>query len=460
MLDISLQNLARILGAGYQGVTNIFPKGVAIDSRQVKEGDLFFALKGEKADGHQFIDAAIENGAVGAVVSDLAAVSHLEAKNLLICQEPMKLLQKLAKLVRQNLQVPVVAITGSTGKTTTKDLTFSILQKVYNTIKTEGNFNNELGLPLTLCSLNKSHEALVLEMGMRGLGQIDFLCELAQPTHGIITNIGQVHAELLGSQEKIAQAKAELIKFIPPHGTVVLNIADKKLLESWVKECQAKVFWFGFDSNADIWAEDIEYKGELGSKFKVYINDECREIETNIPGQHNILNTLAAIGIARSMDIDWDDIRKGLSDAELTAMRLQIETSPKGVKIINDTYNANPTSMEAALKVLGQSVGKRRIAVLGDMYELGIYQEKGHKLMGQIAFEQNIDLLVPVGELGQLIGLGAKEAGMDAAKIVFATSIDDALKFLESILEKGDTVLVKGSRGMKMEGIVQGLMED
>jgi len=209
MLDISLHYLSKILGAGYQGTSNVFAKGVAIDSRKVKEGDLFFALKGENVDGHQFIGQAIKNGAVGAVVSDLAAVNYPEEKNLVICQNPVNLLQKLAKLIRQNTQIPVIAITGSTGKTTTKDLTFSILNQAFNTAKTEGNYNNELGLPLTLCHLDKSREALVLEMGMRGLGQIAFLCEIAQPTHGIITNIGQVHAELLGSQEKIAQAKAE-----------------------------------------------------------------------------------------------------------------------------------------------------------------------------------------------------------------------------------------------------------
>lgn len=458
MLDISLQNLAKILGAGYQGNSEVKASGVAIDSRRVQKGDLFFALPGEKVDGHEFIDEALAKGAVGAVISDVNLVKAPEDKNLIICRNPLKLLQDLAKLVRQNTNIPVVAITGSTGKTTTKDLIFSILSQTYNCLKTEGNYNNELGLPLTLCKLNREHEAAVLEMGMRGLGQISFLCEIAQPTLGVITNIGQVHAELLGSQEKIAQAKAELLEYLPPQGTVVLNIDAQSILKHWLKNFQGQVLWFGLREEADIRAKNIQYLGEEGSKFTVIINEEEEEITVNIPGEHNIQNALAGIGIARTLGVGWEHIKRGLRQAQLTGMRLEILENDIGVKILNDTYNANPTSMAASLKTLAHFSGTRKIAVLGDMYELGIYEEEGHKLMGQIACREKVDLLVAVGNLGKLIGQGAIEAGLDPQKVVFAANNEDTARILKGYLNKGDVVLVKGSRGMQMEEIVNELM--
>lgn len=458
MLDLTIQNLAKFLGGRYQGATNIIPKGVAIDSRKVKDGDLFFALKGENTDGHDFIDTAFANGAIGAVISNLNLVTNIQDKNLLICEDPLRLLQDLAKLIRQNMHIPVIAVTGSTGKTTTKDMIFSILAQKYHTVKTEGNHNNELGLPLTLCSIDKSHEALILEMGMRGLGQIAFLCQMAQPTCGVITNIGQVHAELLGSQAKIAEAKAELLHYLPSEGTAFLNIQDHKLLSPWLKTCQAKIKWFGLDQNADIYATAFCYKGEEGSRFIVNFEGETQEIELNLPGEHNILNALSAIGIARSLDIDWTQIKKGLASVKLTNMRLQVEKSIQGAKIINDTYNANPASMAAAVRVLAGISGTRKIAVLGDMYELGIYEIEGHKSIGGIIHKEKIDLLVAVGELGKLIGQGAMEAGMPEANVNFSKDTQEALEYLKGQIKANDIILVKGSRGMKMETIVQGLM--
>lgn len=458
MLDLTLQYLAKFLGARYQGAAHVIPRGVAIDSRQVKDGDLFFALKGEKVDGHQFIGAALAQGAVGAVVSNLDWTDNPQDKNLLICEDPLRFLQDLAKLIRQNLNIPVIAVTGSTGKTTTKDMIYSILEQKYLTVKTEGNYNNELGLPLTLCGISREHQALVLEMGMRGLGQIAFLCNMALPTGGVITNIGQVHAELLGSQEKIAQAKAELLEFLPAQGTVLLNIQDRKLLNPWLDKCQAKVVWFGLDQTADIYASAISYQEEEMIKFLVNYQGETQEIELNLPGEHNIQNALSAIGVARSLDIGWEQIQKGLASVQLTAMRLQVGKSPQGAKVVNDTYNANPTSMAAAVRVLSGMGGTRKIAVLGDMYELGIYEVPGHKTIGEIVFQEKIDLLLVVGNLGRLIGQGAIEAGMEKAKVKFFATNQEALDYLKGQIVDGDTVLVKGSRGMKMETIVEGLM--
>ncbi|MFZ5944152.1 MAG: UDP-N-acetylmuramoyl-tripeptide--D-alanyl-D-alanine ligase [Bacillota bacterium] len=458
MLDLNLQNLAKLLGARYQGNSNIYPQRAIIDSRTAQPGDLFFALPGHRVDGHEFVENALQQGAVGAVINNLKAVANPESKNLIICEDPLRFLQDLAKLVRQNLSIPVIGITGSTGKTTTKDLVSHLLSQRYNTLNTQGNYNNELGMPLTLCGLNKSHEAVVLEMGMRGLGQIDFLCQLAKPTHGIITNIGEVHAELLGSQEKIAQAKAELLKNLPQEGTAFLNLQDRKLIEPWLKECKAEVQWYSLHGPSDIFASQIKIMGEAGSQFRVHYLDQTEVITLNIPGEHNISNALAAIGVARSLNLSWAEIKQGLAEVKLTDMRLQIVKGKGGAQIVNDTYNANPTSMEAALKVLAGMSGQRKIAVLGDMYELGRYQEEGHKRMGAVAYKEKIDIIVAVGDLGMLIGMGAMDAGMRQESVILAQTNDDALEYLQKNISKGDVVLVKGSRGMKMENIVQGLV--
>lgn len=458
MLNIPLIDLAKFLGVRYQGEANVVPQGVAIDSRKVQPGDLFFALPGEKVDGHDFVEMAFEKGAVGAVISELSNLKNLRHENLLICKDTLDTLQKLAKLIRENCNIPVIAITGSTGKTTTKDLIASILEQKFKIIKTEGNYNNELGLPLTLCGLDKSHEALVLEMGMRGLGQIDFLCKLAQPNYGVITNIGFTHAEILGSQEKIAEAKAELLKNLPAQGLAILNYHDRELLEPFLDNCQGEIFWFGTEKQADFRIKEIVELTESKTVFILAFQDEEHLVELNIPGEHNIYNAVAAIAIALNLGMEWSLIKKGLANAELTKMRLEIQSNRDGVKVINDTYNANPQSMEAALRVLKKVKGHRKIAVLGDMYELGIYEEEGHKKIGTIAHDLDVDLLIAVGKLGQLIGLGALEAGLEKSRVLIVETNALAIKALQNIIAKDDVVLVKGSRGMKMEEIVQELM--
>ncbi|SMB96439.1 UDP-N-acetylmuramoyl-tripeptide--D-alanyl-D-alanine ligase [Desulfonispora thiosulfatigenes DSM 11270] len=458
MLDISIHYLSKLLGVVYRGKPTVYAKRVAIDSRYVQEGDLFFALPGEKVDGHEYVDQAFEKGAVGAVVTDVKMVKNYEVQNLLITNDTLRGLQDLAKLIRQNSLIPVVAITGSVGKTTTKDILFSLLNKKYNTLKTKGNYNNEIGLPLTLCSLDKNTEAAVIEMGMRGLGQIDFLCNIASPTHAIITNIGKTHAEILGSQENIAKAKAEILKYLPEEGTVLLNLDDKDLLLPYLKECKAKINWFGSDASADYCLESIIDMDENKSIFKLRALDEIVEIELGIPGEHNIINAISAIGVARSLDFDWDSIKEGLKEIELSKMRLQIENSTKGSKIINDAYNANPASMNAALSFLGEFHNKRKVAVLGDMYELGQNEEQEHKLIGEIAQQKNIDKLIVIGKLAKHIGTGAEEAKMEPENIHYFNNNDDAISFLQEYTQKDDVVLVKGSRGMYMEKIVEELM--
>lgn len=458
MLDISLQHLAKLIGIGYRGNSGIFAQRVTIDSRQVKKGDLFFALKGENVDGHQFIEQAFKKGAVGAVVSDFKKISYYKDKAFLLSPDPVKTLQDLAKLIRQNFFGKVVAITGSTGKTSTKDLLFSVLKQKNCVLKSRGNFNNELGLPLTICALDNSHETLILEMGMRGLNQIDFLCKIAQPNLGIITNIGNTHAELLGSREKIAQAKAELLKFIPPEGFVFLPQQDQSLLEPYLKDCKGQVYWFGTDGQCDIKLKDIISTDEKGSRFKVGFNNQVEEFYLPIPGMYNILNSLPVIGLSYLLGIEGSLIKKGLAEVQLTSQRMEIMHTKEGVKLLNDTYNANPASMEAAINFLASYKNKRKIAVLGDMLELGKYEIESHKDIGAHAFSKEINFLIVVGKRGKIIGEGALETGMDKKKIFFAKDNNEVIKFLEQYLQNEDVVLVKGSRGMKMEEIVEAFM--
>ena len=458
MLDISIHYLSKILGVVYRGKSNMFAKGVSIDSREVKEDDLFFALPGENFDGNEFATEALEKGAICAVVTDVEKVKDHEVQNLIITNNTTQTLQDLAKLTRQNCLIPVIAITGSVGKTTTKDILYSILSKKLNTVKTKGNFNNEIGLPMTLCYLDKESEAAVVEMGMRALGQIDFLCDLALPNMAIITNIGTTHAELLGSKENIAKAKAEVLKFIPKDGTVVLNSNDKKLLQPYIKDCKGKIYWFGSQDTADYKLEKIVYTDERKSIFELRALDENIELELGIPGEHNILNAISAVAIARSLNLEWDIIKEGLKDVEMSDMRLQIETSKCGTKIINDSYNANPDSMKAALKFLGEFKNKRKIAVLGDMYELGKDEKKEHELIGEYVQNNKIDKLIVIGELAHSIGKGAENNHMNIEDISYFKENKEALNFLEENVGENDIVLIKGSRGMQMEQIAEGLM--
>ena len=450
-----INEIAQALGYEYKQTEKKPVTGVAIDSRAVKPGDLFVAITGEKTDGHCYLKQALEKGAAGVVISRPEQVALDEFSDYILVTDGVAFVQQLAHWLRAKSNVPVVAVTGSTGKTSTKDFLAALLEPLGDIVVTKGNHNNELGLPLTICGLEENTKVLVVEMGMRGLGQIDFLCKIAEPDCGIITNIGKTHCELLGSQENIAQAKCELLPYIKENGIIALNKKDEPFLQPWLSTCKGNVLWYDAEGKTgDLWASEI-CQNDDGIQYQLHCGNHQQTILLQVQGVHNVSNSLSAIAIAHHLGVSWEQIGECLQKARLTGMRLDITVSDAGVVVINDAYNANPDSMKSALAVLMQRKGNRKIAVLGDMYELGKYEEESHREVGRAAAEQKVDYLIAVGGLGRLIGEAAREAGCSVA---LAETNDQAIQILKQYVASGDVVLVKGSRGMQMEQIVQNLM--
>ncbi len=449
MLKLTLADINKALGYEVYGDEQQEISGICIDSRQVNEKDLFVAIKGEYTDGHRYLKQALMNGASAVAISDKNYL--LQKENILLTDDGIVFIQKLAAFIRQQLTATVIAITGSSGKTTSKDMLFNILSLAAPTVAPVGNHNNELGLPLTVLKSDHQTKYVVLEMGMRGLGQIDFLGRIAKPNYGIITNIGTVHSEFLGSKENIARAKAELLAHIAPEGAVYLNEQDRSLLKQYHSECQGHIYWFGLNQNCDIWADHLE-ENEKGISFEYHTSEEQQCLQLSLNGQHNVENALPVIAIARQLGISWTVIAQGLKQNNRSAMRMERMQATNGALLINDAYNANPQSMIASLTVLAELPYQRKIAVLGDMYELGQYEQEGHFTVGQKASELAIDIVIAVGKLGRLIGESVIDSTINT-KVYFATDNAQAALLLQKILLPNDVVLLKGSRGMKMEEI-------
>lgn len=461
MYKLSLSEIAQAVQAKLTSENfQIEPKGASIDTRKLEPGQLFFALKGEKTDGHSYLAEAQRLGAVAAVVRHVPPEFQKADFPLLLVREPEKALQQLASVQRSLMQGPLIAITGSTGKTTTKDILAAILAERGDILSTQGNYNNQLGLPLTLLSLEEKHWAVITEMGMGNLGEIDLLAKIAEPTHGIITNIGYAHQEVLGSQEKIAQAKAELFPHISPSGGVVLNKQDQLILKPWLQNLSCPVSWFDYLPPADLWPTEIQpNKRDYGYTYQICAEGKRIPVTLSIPGKHNIINSLAAASIARQLGLSWEEIRAGLSKVRLTPMRLEIiQLSEQELTVINDAYNASPDSMVSALEVLREVGGKRRrIAILGDMYELGQHSVQCHLEVGKKTEAIQPTYLITVGELAKHIAKGAIRAGLSEGSTRSFQSNQEALSHLKKIINPGDVVLIKGSRGVKMEEIITGL---
>lgn len=455
MLKLTAAQIAQKLGYSYSGVNESIITAVTCDSRAVEKGSLFVALAGEKNDGHDYIQAAYENGAVAVAAS--RPIKPIDGLVVIKVNDGVKFLQELAALVRINLNAKVIAVTGSYGKTTTKDMLGSVFNKFSSCIS-QGNNNNELGLPLNICRACEDTEILVSEMGMRGLGQIEFLCRIAQPQYGIITNIGTVHSEILGSQEKIAQAKCELLKFIPEDGAVALNWQDNNYLMPYLSTCKGQIIWYNCKERVDgACALDIKTSAEE-SQFTFAWRDYLFPVKLNVAGVHNITNSLAVIVMALILGVSVEDIQLGLANISISGMRLKVEKAKCGALVINDSYNANPEAMQGALQVLSMYEGKKKIAVLGDMYELGKYSESGHRKTGENAYRLKVDRLIAVGELAKDIANGALAAGMAQENVFWTTTNQEATNILRQVLDEESVVLVKGSRGMKMEEIVYEIM--
>lgn len=427
--------------------------GVSTDTRDLVEGMLFVALRGEKFDGHNFLEEAAHKGAMGAIVDkrcDKSKYAHLDM-GIFVVEDTLKAYQQLAHAWREKLDIPVVAITGSNGKTTTKDLTAAVLSGKYKVHKTMGNFNNEIGLPKTLLSLTAQDEVAVVEMGMRGLGQIAELAAIAHPNIGVITNVGEAHMELLGSIANIATAKAELIDAIEIDGYAILN-ADDELVINMANHTKGKVLYYGIQHAADIKAFDIQFTPEGTTRFQAIVGESSGEFHCKTLGMHNVYNCLAAIAVGYAMNLTVDEIQAGLDQLEATPMRFSMHEL-KSWKIINDTYNASPSSTRASLENLKHLPGNRKWLVMGDMFELGNMAIEAHQSVADMACQNNIYGLITMGSLTKHTAARAGELNIPIS--YHAQSHEDAYEFLNKHLEPHDIVLVKGSHGMHMDKIIE-----
>lgn len=427
-------------------------QSVSTDSRTATPGALFIPLMGDNFDGHQFISNAISSGAT--VVLTMKPGIEIKGATVLQVSDTLLALQNLARFHRRRFDGMVIAVTGSNGKTSTKDLLASVLSQKFNVRKSEKNYNNEIGLPLTLLNLESKDEICVVEMGMRGIGEISTLARIAEPDVGIITNVGVSHIERLGTQENIAKAKAELVENIPPDGTVVLNM-DDTLVAEMVPKAKGRVIGFGMGSTAMIQGIDILYE-EGQTRFVCRVFDEFFPVVLPVLGEHNVYNALAAIAVARLVGISTVKIQKGLAQVEMSGMR-QEKHEMDGIVFINDAYNANPVSMKAALRALTQFGNGRKIFVMGDMLELGKRAKEMHQSLKKDVLEADVKYLVTVGTLSSAL---ANVMKTEATEVFTCKDTGEATAVLKKIAQPGDIVLIKGSRSMRMEEILHNWKED
>ncbi|MDR3404357.1 MAG: UDP-N-acetylmuramoyl-tripeptide--D-alanyl-D-alanine ligase [Chthoniobacter sp.] len=425
---------------------------VCTDSRALKAGDLFVALRGDKFDGHTFVAEASKRGAAGAIVEEFPAELPTGFAVVLV-KDTLQALQRLGAEYRRSLDIQVIGLTGSNGKTSTKDLTAAVLGDNFQVTKTEGNLNNHIGLPLTLLRARGTDQIGVFEMGMNHAGEIAPLAAMAAPEVGIITNIGMAHIEFLGSSEAIAQEKGMLAEALPPSGTLILN-AEDSFSASIAARTKADVVLAGIDKG-EVFASNLRVSPG-GTKFTLNADGRTAEAELAVPGKHMVNNAMLAVAAGRVFGLSLEECAAGLTKLRLTKGRLE-QKMIRGIQVIDDTYNANPDSVAAALRTLASmpAVG-RRIAVLGRMGELGVEAERGHRMVGEVAAQSHLDNVIGVGPDAQWITEAAWRGGVE--KVAHVASTEEATKALRDLAKAGDLVLIKGSRSARMERIVEGLL--
>lgn len=454
MESLGIEEVIHACGAIPFNISSIVSiTGITTDSRKLQNGEMFVALKGENFDGHDYAETAVKNGA--AVV-----LSHQKLDTnipYLLVENTLTALHKIAKHYKNKFKIPFVAITGSSGKTTTKDMIASVLSERYKVLKTEGNFNNAIGLPLTLFKLEKSHEIAVIEMGMNSLGEIEVLADIVRPETGVITNVGTAHIEKLKNRESILKAKTEMFIYFGTENTAVIN-GDNDMLQS-LHGMPYKIIKYGLDSHNDCRAFNIIEKGEEGISFDVAYQERTECYQVNMPGIHNVYNALSAISIAKMYGLSKSEIDEGLKKFKPSKMRMEIFKGIMNTKIINDAYNANPDSMQAAINVLAsmETLG-RRVCILGDMFELGEFAKDGHRMVGKYAVEHHVDIILAVGKMAKEIINGASMMGANQMLYSF-DNVSEVIDHLKELIKYNDIILIKGSRGMYMENIVESLRE-
>ena len=459
------------------------------DSREItSKSEMFLSFIGENFNGNDFFEEALKNGAIGCIVNkdiDKEIVEKYENKIIIKVDNTVEAIQRLAKYKREQYNIPVIAVTGSVGKTSTKDLIASVVAKKYNVLKTRENNNNDIGLALTLLRL-EDHNAIVLEIGMNHFGEISRLAKIAQPTIAVINNIGTAHIGNLGSREGILKAKLEILEGLKENGILVIN-NDNDLLSKWNRERKMhktnrsddspslaphssatgkeellnfmpfSVQTFGIENKSDFMAYDIEYN-ENSSKYNINIENSTYNIEVPVGGEHFVLNSLGAICVGKLLNINKEDILEGIKNFELSKMRMDIKKTSKDILIINDAYNASYDSMKYTLRYLNSLDNTRKIAVLGDMLELGEYAKELHEKVGEEVAKNNIDILITLGENSKYIANRAKELKINK-EIYECNTIDEISSILKAILKKGDAILIKGSRGMELEKVLEGIRD-
>jgi len=466
---LTVAKVLEAFGMSSGGLTNnSLVSGACVDSRKVIPGSLFVALSGENNDGHNFVDAAFKNGAVMALVEHEiesaypiyrlgeAIENRGEKPFSLLIPNTLAGLQEVAAWWRKQFDLSVIGITGSVGKSSTKETLAGILGAKFNVLKNQANLNNEIGLPLTLLSLNENHQVAVLEMGFYVPGEIELLCQIALPKIGIITNIGTVHAERAGDIETIARGKSELVQALPSNGLAVLNYDDIHV-RTMAKNSSAKVISYGLHSEATLWADEIESLGLDGIRFNVHFEGKSHKLSSSLLGTHSVYNLLASFAVALELGMSWDEIERALQTEDIL-QRVRVFEHKSGAQIIDDSYNASPTSTIAALDLL-ESLNGFKIAVLGDMLELGKYETEGHQEVGRKAAEV-ADQIVLIGPRSKITAEAIYSHVSSAnLPVSWFYSSTEAAEFLQSLLSAGQTVLIKGSHGMRMDKIIVALEE-
>ncbi len=452
MKNITLENLALVTGGrlvnGEHENCKIEACGVYLDSRQVEAGDIFIATKGERVDGHSFIPAVAEKGALGVICEREQPELNIP---YIIVEDSFAALKKVGEYYRTQLDVKVVGITGSVGKTSTKEFIAGVLSEKYNVLKTQGNFNNEIGVPLTILRIREEHEVAVLEMGINHFGEMSRLTQMAKPDVCVMTNIGQCHLEFLGSREGILKAKSEIFECSNPDGSVVLN-GDDDMLQTVSLVHGKKPVYFGLAEGSSVYASDIKNLGLFGSKFNIHMGEKCFGAKVNLPGEHQIYNALAAAAVAEYLGLSEEEIARGISSVAPTAGRSNLIQTADYV-VIDDCYNANPVSMRAAIDLLS-TADTRKVAILGDMFELGEQEKAMHGGIGAYVAEKGIDVLLCAGELSREMEKVAREKST-VTKVCHYETRELLMDDLKKQLVTGDTVLIKASHGMGYQNIVE-----
>ena len=430
------------------------------NTKNIKQGDLYIGFKGEVRDGGIFWEEAIKNGAIGSIINnieiDKEKIKKYSDKVLIIVEDTVKAIQQIALYKRNLYDIPVIAITGSVGKTSTKDIIASVVNQKYKTLKTEGNLNNHIGLPITVLKLEE-HQAMVVEMGMNHFGEIDELTKIAKPTVAVITNIGTSHIGNLGSRENILKAKLEILNGLQKEGKIIIN-NDNDLLNRWAEENKDKykIITYGIKNKSDFMAYNIKQE-ENYSTYNIRINNDEYKVKVPVGGLHFVYNSLSAIAVGNTLNIKPVEMLGGIEKFELTKNRMDIIKTDNNITIINDTYNASYDSMKAAIEYLGKQQYKRKIAVLGDMLELGEFSKEMHEKVGEEIYKNNINFLLTVGEHSENIAKKAKEEGLKEENIFVCKTNNEAINILKKLLKSSDIVLIKASNSMRLGEIVEGI---